>query len=188
MVDEPVDHRGGGHVVAEDLAPGAERLVAGDDHRRAFVAAGDEHEHEVRGLGVERDVADLVDDRAAGSTRAGRARRRGGPGVGVGEPGDPFGGGARTRRGDRPDTRGCRARSRGGSCRCRASGRRTTHVVDPLPERVRLMAAPGALRDVELEVLGWRIDDGESCLLPADRWQRGHESRRAGAISRGGGR
>ena len=28
----------------------------------AFVAAGDEHEHEVRGLGVERDVADLVDD------------------------------------------------------------------------------------------------------------------------------
>jgi hypothetical protein len=25
VVDEPVDHRGGGHVVAEDLAPGASR-------------------------------------------------------------------------------------------------------------------------------------------------------------------
>ena len=39
VVDETVDHRGGGHVVAEDLAPGAERLVAGDDQARAFVAA-----------------------------------------------------------------------------------------------------------------------------------------------------
>src|SRR3954451_11637919 len=41
VVDESVDHRGGGHVVAEDLAPGAEGLVGGDDHRGAFVAAGD---------------------------------------------------------------------------------------------------------------------------------------------------
>jgi hypothetical protein len=31
MVDEPVDHRGGYDVVAEDLAPAAEGLVAGDD-------------------------------------------------------------------------------------------------------------------------------------------------------------
>src|SRR5947209_20290087 len=37
VMDEPVDHRGGGHVVAEDLAPRRERLVAGDDHRSAFV-------------------------------------------------------------------------------------------------------------------------------------------------------
>ena len=68
-MDEPVDHRGGDHVVAEDLAPGAERLVGGDDHRGVLVAAGDELEHQVRGFGVERDVADLVDDRAAGSAR-----------------------------------------------------------------------------------------------------------------------
>jgi hypothetical protein len=47
-------------VVAEDLAPAAEGLVAGDDHRRALVAGADEREHEVRGLGVERDVANLV--------------------------------------------------------------------------------------------------------------------------------
>src|SRR5690348_11554520 len=60
VVDEPVDHRGGGHVIAEDLAPGGERLVAGDDHRCALVAAADEHEHQAGGLRVERDVADFV--------------------------------------------------------------------------------------------------------------------------------
>src|SRR3954449_2240413 len=60
--------------------------------------------------------------------------------------------------------RGSIRRSPGGSCRCRASRRRTTHVVDPLPERVRLVAAPGELRDVELAVLGWRTEDGEVAL------------------------
>jgi hypothetical protein len=36
-----------------------------------------------------------------------------------------------------------------------------------LPERVRLVAAPGRLRDRELEVLGWTSDDdsGETVLL-----------------------
>ncbi len=62
VVDEPVDHRGGDHVVAEDLAPFAERLVRCDDHRGVLVAGADELEHEVRGLRVERDVADFVDD------------------------------------------------------------------------------------------------------------------------------
>src|ERR671914_2578880 len=50
------------------------------------------------------------------------------------------------------------------SCRSRASRRRTTHVVDPLPARVRLVDAPGELRDVELAVLGWRMEDGEVAL------------------------
>jgi hypothetical protein len=30
---------------------------------------------------------------------------------------------------------------------------------------VRLVAAPGALRDVELAVLGWRTEDGETALV-----------------------
>jgi hypothetical protein len=36
-----------------------------------------------------------------------------------------------------------------------------------LPERVRLVAAPGGLRGLELEVLGWTSDDdsGEIALL-----------------------
>jgi hypothetical protein len=39
--------------------------------------------------------------------------------------------------------------------------------VDPLPDRVRLIAAPGELRDVELEVRGWRTDvtSGETALI-----------------------
>src|SRR5436305_15286882 len=60
VVNEAVDHRGGGDLVAQDLAPGAEGFVGGDDQAGAFVAAGDEHEHQVRGVGVERDVSDLV--------------------------------------------------------------------------------------------------------------------------------
>jgi hypothetical protein len=34
-----------------------------------------------------------------------------------------------------------------------------------LPERVRLVAAPGELRDVELAVLGWRTERGETALI-----------------------
>src|SRR3954447_15888235 len=62
VVDQAVDHGGGDDVVAEDLAPGAEGLVGGDDQACAFIAARDEHEHEVGGLRVKRDVADLIDD------------------------------------------------------------------------------------------------------------------------------
>src|SRR5688572_24634314 len=54
VVDESVDHRSGGGVVAEDFAPGREWLVAGDDQARALVAAADQHEHQVRGLRIER--------------------------------------------------------------------------------------------------------------------------------------
>src|SRR5437879_1161805 len=61
VVDEAVDHRGGHDVVAEDLAPPAEDLVAGHDQRRAFVAGGDELEEQVRGLVLERDIANFVD-------------------------------------------------------------------------------------------------------------------------------
>jgi hypothetical protein len=41
-------------------------------------------------------------------------------------------------------------------------GVRTTHVADVLPERVRLVDAPGELRDVELEALRWRTEEGET--------------------------
>ena len=70
VVDEAVDHGGGDDVVAEDLAPAAEGLVAGDDQRGSFVAAGDQLEEQVRGFGFEGDVADLVDDQQRDSGRA----------------------------------------------------------------------------------------------------------------------
>jgi hypothetical protein len=37
--------------------------------------------------------------------------------------------------------------------------------VDVLPERVRLVDAPGELRGVELRVLGWRTEGGETALI-----------------------
>ena len=61
MVDEPVDHGGGDDVIAEDLAPTPEDLVRGDDQAGPLVAGADELEEQVRGLGFEGDVADLVD-------------------------------------------------------------------------------------------------------------------------------
>ncbi len=63
VVHDPVDHGGGDDVVAEDLAPAAERLVGGDDEAGAFVAGRHELEEQVRGFGFEGDVADFVDDK-----------------------------------------------------------------------------------------------------------------------------
>src|SRR4026209_2885820 len=62
VVDEPVDEGGGDHGVAEDLAPLLEAAVRVGDDRAAFVAAGDEREEQVRGLALQGEVADLVDD------------------------------------------------------------------------------------------------------------------------------
>ncbi len=61
-MQQPVEDRGGDDAVAEDLAPGAEALVAGQDHGPAFIAPADELEEQVRALAVDRQVADLVDD------------------------------------------------------------------------------------------------------------------------------
>src|SRR4051794_7662786 len=94
VVDEAVDHGGGGDFVAEDLAPGAERLVAGDDQRGAFVAAADEHEHEVGGVRVKRDVADLVADEQRDALEAGELVVEAAGSLGVGEQRDPLGRGA----------------------------------------------------------------------------------------------
>ncbi|MEX2194346.1 MAG: hypothetical protein WD844_03595 [Thermoleophilaceae bacterium] len=69
-MDEAVDERGGDHLVAEDLAPGLEPAVAGDDDRAAFVAARDQREQQVRGLALQGQVADFVDDDQAVALQA----------------------------------------------------------------------------------------------------------------------
>ena len=120
VVDEPVDHGGGDDVVAEHFAPAAEGLVAGDDQRGSFVAGGDELEEQVRGFGFEGDVADLVDDEQRVAAEPDEFGLQAAGVVGVGEAGDPVGGGGEQRRGARLGRRGSPARSRGGSCRCRA--------------------------------------------------------------------
>jgi hypothetical protein len=71
----------------------AERLVAGHDERGALVAAADELEEQVGGLGLERDVADLVDDQQRVAAQPDELGLQPPGVVGVGEPGDPLGGG-----------------------------------------------------------------------------------------------
>jgi hypothetical protein len=83
-VDEAVDHGGGDGVVAEGLAPS----WAG-----SLVAAGDELEEQVGGLGLERDAADLVDDDERVAAQPGELGGELPGGVGVGEAGDPVRGG-----------------------------------------------------------------------------------------------
>ena len=61
-MDDAVDHRGGDGLVAEDAAPAAEGQVGCEDQRGVFVAAGHELEEQVRGVLLEGQVADLVDD------------------------------------------------------------------------------------------------------------------------------
>ena len=46
-----------------------------------------------------------------------------------------------------------------------SSRQHTTHVVDPLPDRVRLVAAPGELRGRELEALRWENRDGVTTVI-----------------------
>jgi hypothetical protein len=72
----------------------AEGLVAGDDQRGAFVAAADEHEHEVGGVRVERDVADLVDDQQRDALEAVELLVEAALALGVGQQRDPFGRGS----------------------------------------------------------------------------------------------
>jgi hypothetical protein len=61
VVHEAVDHGFDGGGVAEDFGPGGEALVGADDEAGSFVAAGDEGEEQGGGVGIEGDVADLVD-------------------------------------------------------------------------------------------------------------------------------
>ena len=62
VVDDAVDHRGGDGLVTEDAAPAAEGQVAGQDQGGVFVAGRDELEEQVRGVLLDGQVADLVDD------------------------------------------------------------------------------------------------------------------------------
>ena len=101
-MDEAVDQGGGDHGVAEDLAPGFEAAVGGDDDRAAFVAARDEREEQVGGLAFERQVADFVDDKQAVALEAAQFVVEVVAVLGGFQARDPLLGGRETRRGGRP--------------------------------------------------------------------------------------
>jgi hypothetical protein len=65
-MQQPVEDGGGDDPVAEHIAPGAEALVARQDHRPTLVAPADELEEQVGADPVDRQVADLVDESSRG--------------------------------------------------------------------------------------------------------------------------
>src|ERR1019366_6509827 len=92
-MDEAAGQGGGDGVVAEDVAPAAECLVAGDDDAGGLVAGGDELEEQAGGLGLEGAVADLVDDEQGVAAQAGDFLLDAAGAVGGGEAAGPGGGG-----------------------------------------------------------------------------------------------
>jgi hypothetical protein len=81
-------------VSSPKISPQAENgFVAGDDQARALVAGRDEAEHQVGGLGIERDIADLVDHEQRDERQAPQLCVERIVALGLGEPGDPLGGG-----------------------------------------------------------------------------------------------
>ncbi len=98
VVQEPVEHGGGGGVLGQEPAPGVEGPVAGDAEGASFVGGGDEPEQQLGAGEVEGREAELVDDDQVGAeqrvddlgdavvgeaaverSRRGRRRRSSGP-------------------------------------------------------------------------------------------------------------
>src|SRR5260370_1470088 len=66
MVQQPVEDGGGDDSIAEDAAPLADRAGAGDQHRAALIAARDQLKEHKRRIGLEWQVAEVVDDQQPG--------------------------------------------------------------------------------------------------------------------------
>jgi hypothetical protein len=66
-VQEPVEQGGGDGGVAEDLSPGPDAAVAGQDDGGFEVALGDDLEQGGGGFGGQGEVAEFVDDQEAGA-------------------------------------------------------------------------------------------------------------------------
>jgi len=60
-VQEPVEHGGGEHVIAEDAAPAGDSPVGGEHDAGLEVALADDLEQRRGGVGGQRQVAQLVD-------------------------------------------------------------------------------------------------------------------------------
>ena len=66
MVEQSIENRRGDDGIPEDLAPGAEALIAGEQNRALLIAPGDELEEQIGALPINRDIADLVNDQELG--------------------------------------------------------------------------------------------------------------------------
>lgn len=81
VVQEPVEDRGRDHRICEHGAPFGNAAVRRDQHGAGFIAPADQLEEQVRRVGLQRQVAELVDDQqllvstAPAVSRPGAARR-----------------------------------------------------------------------------------------------------------------
>lgn len=70
VVDQAVDDRGGEVVLAEDGAPSREVEVGGDDQPLVLICLGDGLEQQPASVGVDGQVAQLVENQQAGGSSA----------------------------------------------------------------------------------------------------------------------
>ena len=85
MVEEPIEERGHGRGIAEELAPVVDGPVRGEERARPLVAPHDEFEQVLGGRGRELAHAEVVDDRGAGRWRARSSSPAGAVDAGLGE-------------------------------------------------------------------------------------------------------
>ena len=61
-MDQAIDRRGGGHLIAEDPIPVREDQIARDEDGSSLIAFGEEREQNLGLLGTLLDVADIIED------------------------------------------------------------------------------------------------------------------------------
>lgn len=64
VVQQPVKDGSSDDAITEDLAPRADALVAGQDHRPALIATADELEEEIGALPVDGQIAEMANGQA----------------------------------------------------------------------------------------------------------------------------
>ena len=72
VVEKAIEDRSRHHGVAEHATPLPDRAVGGDQHRAALIAPRHELEEEVRGVRLEGQIAELVDDQEFGFGEVGQ--------------------------------------------------------------------------------------------------------------------
>ena len=91
MVQQAVQQRGGHDDVTEDGAPVPEAAIRGEDGGALLVAGIDQLEEQVGAAGLDRQVADFIDDEQGDPVDIAQARLEGTGAFGLGERGNEFG-------------------------------------------------------------------------------------------------
>ena len=85
VVKQPIEDRGSHDGVAEDRAPFADRAIRGHQHRPALVASRHELEEQMRGIWLEGQIAEFIDDQQLRLGEVGQLFLEPAIGVGLGQ-------------------------------------------------------------------------------------------------------